>query len=81
MGTFRRKYLGAGATPDEMWVFYCKDTKLEYVHRLLIEDCGLTLAWVIIEKASGADEDEPETYQRQYTRRTGAPRPCPRRSD
>ena len=71
--TFRRKYQCAGACPDEIWVFYCKDTKLEYAHRLLIEDCGLARAWVVVGKASG-DDDEPETCERQYVRARGAPR-------
>jgi hypothetical protein len=73
--TYRRKYVGPGATPDEGWVFYCKDTRLEYIHRLLIDDYGLTLAWLIIEKASGdGDDDDEETYARQYTRRAHGPR-------
>ena len=71
--TFRRKYQGTGTCPDEMRVFYCKDAKLEYVHRLLIEDCGLTRAWVVVGKTSGGD-DEPETYERQYARPRGAAR-------
>jgi hypothetical protein len=74
-GTFRRKYVGTGATPDEGWVFYCRDTRLQYIHRLLIDDYGLTLAWIIIEKASGDGDDyDEETYARQYTRGAHGPR-------
>ena len=58
-------------TSNRLWVFNGKDTKLEYVHRLLIEECGLTRIWVVVGKTSG-DDDEPETHERQYTRPRGA---------
>ena len=73
VSTFRRKFVGADATPDEGWVFYSKETRVEYIHRLLISDYGLTLAWLIIEKTEAGD-DEEETYARHYTRRSGAAR-------
>ena len=41
-----------GASPGEMWVFYCKDTKLEHAHRLLTEECGLARAWAIMGKTT-----------------------------
>ena len=44
-----------------------------YIHRLLIDDYGLTLAWLIIEKTEAGDDDE-ETYARHYTRRAGTAR-------
>ena len=51
--------------------------RLEYIHRLLIDDYGLTLAWLIIEKTEAGDDDE-ETYARHYTRRAGSARREPR---
>ena len=74
LSSFRRKLGGAGAVSDEGWVFYCKDTRLDYIHRLLIDDYGLTLAWVILEKEIADDDDDDEIYARQYTRRANETR-------
>ena len=74
VSTFRRKFVGADATPDEGWVFYSKEARLEYIHRLLIEDYGLTLAWLIIEKTEAGDDNDEEIYSRHYTRRAGTAR-------
>jgi len=48
--TFRRKFVGADATLGEGRVFYSKEARPEYIRRLLIDDYGPTLAWLIIEK-------------------------------
>jgi hypothetical protein len=74
LSSFRRKLVGAGAVPEEGWVFYCRDTRLDYIHRLLIEDYGLTLAWVILEKEIAREDDDQVIYARQYTRRAHATR-------
>ena len=60
--------------PPASLVFYSKEARLEYIHRLLIEDYGLTLAWLIIEKTEAGDENDEEIYSRHYTRRAGTAR-------
>jgi len=72
VSSFKKKYVGRGATREEGWLFYCKDTRVDCWYSLLTEDYGMTRAWVIIEKASGGDEEE--SYARQYTRPAGTSR-------